>query len=159
MRFGYLTVVTLLCSVTAIAAEREGAAEVVLPAQVDCAAVVADTVAELRAGAGQDWSEHSEAMARAAAGSACVKTQSLRYDARGRGVADGAPQWRASGESGALTEEAVGSSALSEPESEPPSTTEDASAESSVGGFTLRPLSGAPSKKPFERRQRDNDDS
>ena len=116
-----------------------------------CSDVAGDTVAELRAGAGDWWNEDIEGLVRAAAGSACVKALSGRYGAAATPMA----------------EEAVAASPASEPQAAAASTAEAAedSEESedsdswSFGGLTFKSMSGSPGKKPYERsRQNSRED-
>lgn len=90
-------------------------------AETDCQLVVAETVAEVRAGFSAVWTEQSEQLARSAAGAACVKAQSGRY---GAGGTLGAAQ---------------SSGASDDPGND------------DGEGLTFRPLSGSPSKKPYQR--------
>ena len=113
-------------------------------AETDCAAVVSATVAEIAAGAGDRWSPPVENLVRAAAGSACVKAVSGRYTAK----------THASGESsfdaGPHTTTIDGADVVAE---DPSAAGDDAST-----GFTFKPLSGSPTRKPYER-QRQTDDN
>lgn len=97
-------------------------------AAVQCDQVVEATMAELRLGA-EAWSDQQEAWARTAAASSCLKASSGLY-----GAADtGADQ---------LTDKAV------------ESTSEEDDGVFSIfsdTGITVEPMSGAPSKKPYER--------
>ena len=85
---------------------------------VDCEAISAETVSELKAGAAQWWSEDTARMAGMAAASACSKTQA-----------------------GILQPK-------NSEEPEPSDTDEEAAA---FMGLEVRPLSGPPSRKPYER--------
>lgn len=91
-----------------------------------CTAVVADTVAELRAGGGYAWTDEVEGLVRTSAGSACVKALSGRYGG---------------GNGNALTEERSGAdgSSVVTPTTDQP--------------LDFKPMSGSPAKKPFERRR------
>ncbi|GEM_PF-1554654 len=111
-------------------------------AQADpCADIIQDTIAELRAGAGALWSEEAEGIARAAAGSACIKATSGRYATKAESTEES-------------TEMSVASDGAQEGK------TEEASDGSwSVGGLTFRGMSGAPSKKPYQRERVDGDKS
>lgn len=89
-------------------------------AEADCQLVVADTVAEVRAGFAGDWTDQLERLVRSSAGAACVKVRSERYDsdqAAGKGASSGDP----------------------------------ADANDDGDSLTFRPLSGSPSKKPYQR--------
>jgi hypothetical protein len=115
-----------------------------------CAEVVADTLAEMRAGADGWWSDDVQNLVRAAAGSACIKAQSGRYGAT--------PQ--SAGE--AMSISAVGA-ASDEAGTQPKqgSDTPDTGGEAqetddgswSVGGLTFRSMSGSPTQKPYERQR------
>lgn len=96
-------------------------------AAVQCDQVVEATMAELRLGT-ETWSEQQEAWARTAAASSCLKASSGLY-----GAADT--------KSEQLIDKAVDSNA------------EDDGIFSifSDTGITVEPMSGAPSKKPYER--------
>lgn len=116
-----------------------------------CSDVAGDTVAELRAGAGDWWNEDIEGLVRAAAGSACVKALSGRYGAAASPMA----------------EEAVAANPTSEPQAAAASATEAAEGAEesedsdswSFGGLTFKSMSGSPGKKPYERsRQNSRED-
>ena len=97
-------------------------------AAVQCDQVVEATMAELRLGA-ETWSDQQEAWARTAAASSCLKASSGLYGAADTG-------------SDQLTDKAVDSTA------------EDDDGIFSIfsdTGITVEPMSGAPSKKPYER--------
>lgn len=104
-----------------------------------CSDVVSDTVAELRAGAGGSWSEDIEGLVRAAAGSACIKAQSKRYQTATHVSGEEAPS---PGTQSASVDETQGRDA-------------DAKADDdgswNIGGLTIRSMSGSPSQKPYER--------
>lgn len=106
-------------------------AEVVVAQPSPCPRVVADTVAELKAGGSGWWNDELEALVRTAAGSACVKALSGRY---------GPVQ------ANQLTEEGVNTQSAGEAGSEVP----ESGAEEPL---EFKPLSGSPTKKPFERRR------
>ena len=97
-------------------------------AAVQCDQVVEATMAELRLGT-EIWSEQQEAWARTAAASSCLKASSGLY-----GAAD------------------TGSDQLTDKAGE--STSEEDDGVFSIfsdTGITVEPMSGAPSKKPYER--------
>lgn len=113
----------------------------------DCRDIVDRTVAEMRAGAAE-WNEDMERMARAAAGSACVKAASA--------PATTAP----------LGERSVPAATTQNAEQAPESAgTGGQQAAASAGengeeedwhplkGFKFNPVTGAPGKKPYERRR------
>lgn len=112
-----------------------------------CDDVVGDTLAELRVGAGDTWSDAKEELARRAAGAACVKILSNRYSSAGTD----------SIESSVLaTEAAIDSSVDGQSASRGDETAAESSEESddgswTFGGLKMRSLSGAPSQKPYER--------
>lgn len=128
-------------------------------AESACDAVVADTVAEMRAGAGDTWNDSMERLARAAAGSACVKSQSGRYAPITTSMPQKAPQ--------SVGEEALSSEVASTAPAETQAEANEAASNETeegvkIGGLTFRSLSGSPSKKPYERsrssKQSDNSD-
>lgn len=101
-----------------------------------CPSVVADTVAELKAGGSAWWNNDVESLVRTSAGSACVKALSGRY---------GSTQINTLTEEGVNTNSTAAAKNISaEPTTEEP--------------LDFKPLSGSPTKKPFERR-RTRDDS
>ena len=97
-------------------------------AAVQCDQVVEATMAELRLGT-ETWSEQHEAWARTAAASSCIKASSGLY-----GAADT--------KSEQLTDKAVDSNAEGD---------DGIFSIFSDTGITVEPMSGAPSKKPYER--------
>ena len=101
-----------------------------------CENVVADTVAELKAGGSQWWSDDVESLVRTSAGSACIKALSGRYG---------------SSQPAESIEDNVSGQAGGDVSSAPVAPVEDEPLE-------FKPLSGSPTKKPFERR-RSSDDS
>ena len=110
-----------------------------------CADVVDDTIAELRAGTAQQWTDEVESLVRSAAGSACVKARSARYGAlatpaEADGTAGANATASGSSDNGASSEEVVAN--------------DDGSW--SIGGLTFRGNNGSPAKKPYQR-VRDND--
>jgi hypothetical protein len=105
-----------------------------------CQDVVEDTVAEIRAGASAPWTVDAESLVRAAAGSACVKALSERYSGS---VAD------------ASTDKATSSTDKESAASGEAASAADGSF--SLGGITVRSISGSPSKKPYERGRENND--
>lgn len=116
-----------------------------------CSSVVQATLAEMRAGA-SDWTPEQEQLVRTAAGSACIKALSGRYEEGADMATEALPAASESIE----TEAVAGSdSAATEASAQGDSSDDDSV---SIGGITFRPLSGSPAKKPFER-QRDTDDS
>lgn len=124
----------------------------------DCAGVVDATVAEMKAGAGDKWTEEAEQRVRAAAGAACIKSVSGRYSksADDRNAMVSEPV--AAG--AAAAEPAVGNAASASAVTPEAGSAEREEEEegTTVGGITFRPLSGNPNKKSFERkRSTDND--
>jgi len=87
---------------------------------VNCEAIAAETVSELKAGAADWWSEDSARMAGMAAASACFKTQA----SLAQSTDDTAPEQETSDTEQEATE---------------------------FMGLEVRPLSGPPSRKPYER--------
>ena len=105
-----------------------------VPALADtCDAVVADTVAEIRAGAGDTWNDAIERAVRAAAGSACVKASSGRY---------------AGTRTPAEDRDADGAVVQTAGDADGP-----ADDGFDVGGLTIRGMSGSPGRKPYERQR------
>lgn len=120
-----------------------------------CDAVVDDTIAEIRAGADSWWSNDLENLARAAAGSACVKARSQRYagsaSPNAGSLADSrlvTPEPAVESE-GSRSRIAAGSAATSDASGA--SAAEEDGQSLSVGGLTFRSMSGSPAKKPYER--------
>ena len=109
-----------------------------------CDAVVADTVAEVRAGATGAWDDSIESVVRAAAGSACVKATSGRYGGSTIPVE--------SADADATTARRVPADDGMRPET---GTTGDVSEDDGldVGGLTFRGMSGSPGRKPYERQR------
>jgi hypothetical protein len=119
-----------------------------------CATVVADTVAEMRAGAGAAWNADMERAVRAAAGSACVKSQSGRYGQ--------APDAGTEAEAGLRDEALAGSAARPASDATTGDSGQPAQAAEpedddeggfSIGGLKFRGASGSPSQKPYERNR------
>lgn len=113
-----------------------------------CDSVVEDTIAEMRAGAGESWSSEVERAVRAAAGSACVKAQSGRYEGKPQAVAADESLVDESLQSGAGS---AATSAASAPAPQASDGDEDEDGGFSIGGLTIRGASGSPSKKSYER--------
>lgn len=107
-------------------------------ALADCRDIVSRTVAELRAGA-PEWSEDMERLARAAAGSACVKAGG---DADA-GAAISEQAVRADGPAAGAS--AAGAATGKDEEWHP------------MKGFKFNPVTGSPGKKPYERRREVNE--
>ncbi len=112
--------------------------------ETDCASVVTATVAEIKAGAGDRWSQPIENLVRAAAGSACVKAVSGRYLETSLSTVessmDAGPHAVALDEAKTVPEDSATASSDTDT------------------GFTFKPLSGSPARKPYER-QRQTDDN
>lgn len=121
-----------------------GLAAVNAKAETDCAAVVSATVAEIAVGAGDRWSPRVENLVRAAAGSACVKAISGLYGDKTLSSGE------SSFDAGPHTATVDGTDAVAK---DPSAASDDAST-----GFTFKPLSGSPTRKPYER-QRQTDDN
>ncbi len=113
-------------------------------AETDCAAVVAATVAEIAVGAGDRWSPPVERLVRAAAGSACVKAMSGRYT--DKTLTSG----ESSFDAGPHTTTIDGADEVAEDSS--------AAGDDASTGLIFKPLSGSPTRKPYER-QRQTDDN
>lgn len=120
-------------------------------ADESCTDVVSDTLAEMRVGVGDAWNSDIERLARAAAGAACVKAMSGRYDAM-------MAEKRVSAD--ALAEEPVANAKAGQAEVGQSSTgkvAEDSDDDSwSFGGLTFKSMSGSPGKKPYERQRQQN---
>ena len=100
----------------------------------NCAEIVNATIEEMSAAAGANWNEKTEALARQAAGSACVKANSGRYAADQK----------------SLTEQPVtaqGDTATV------PAVTDEESEE-----LVFKPLTSSPTKKPYERARSQKDE-
>ena len=130
-----------------------------------CDTVVEDTIAEMRAGAGDDWSSELERAVRAAAGSACVKAQSGRYQERSSGaVADEALMDEAVQRGAGAAADSTAGAAASQvsdaggKETEQEDAGDDEEEGFSIGGLTIRGASGSPSKKSYERARADKTD-
>ncbi|EED34621.1 hypothetical protein NOR51B_559 [Luminiphilus syltensis NOR5-1B] len=104
-----------------------------------CQEIVNATLAEVRAGADTAMSDDDAALVRLAAGSACVKAMSGRY-----------------AEVAAAPEVVSETVTKDEPRPEAASDEED-DGSFEAGGITFRPLSGSPSKKPYERNRGSDD--
>lgn len=110
-------------------------------ALADCRDIVSRTVAELRAGA-PEWSEDMERLARAAAGSACVKAGG-DMPAADAGAAISEQAVRADG--AAAGDSGVEAASAKDEEWHP------------MKGFKFNPVTGSPGKKPYERRREVNE--
>jgi len=95
-----------------------------------CRPVVAATVAELKAGAAQ-WGEREAALARAAAGAACVKVRSGDYAGASMAAAAGDGDRPASGDAETAATDGLWPFEV----------------------FERNDVPGSPSKKPYERRR------
>jgi hypothetical protein len=119
---------------------------VALAAEPDCQAIVAATVAEMKAGA-SDWDAESEALVRRSAGAACVKALSGSYgatpastsDAPGAGVAP-----RAASSSQQPSASAGGGESAEQ---------EKGGLDGLFSGFKRNEISGSPNKKPYQRKR------
>ena len=118
-----------------------------------CDTVVEDTIAEMRAGAGDDWSSEVERAVRAAAGSACVKAQSGRYEERSPGAVADEPLMDEALQRGAgAAADSTAGAAVSQASDAGDEEAGDGEEEGfSIGGLTIRGASGSPSKKSYER--------
>jgi hypothetical protein len=101
----------------------------------DCEAIVADTLAEIQAGLGADWSDDMAQAVRMASASACTKANSVRY------AASPAPM---------TSSPVMADSASAEAPQEMSDAADDAKGEE-ASGFSIRPMSGSPTRKPYER--------
>ncbi|WOJ92095.1 hypothetical protein R0135_09880 [Congregibacter variabilis] len=116
-----------------------------------CDDVVADTVAEMRAGADGWWNSDVENLVRAAAGSACIKAQSGRYGTDSHSTAEEMSSSAAAKTSNHAAEPAKVTEAAKTQQSEADAEADDGSW--SVGGLTFRSMSGSPTQKPYERQR------
>ncbi|MFT4769357.1 MAG: hypothetical protein ACI8RN_002501 [Glaciecola sp.] len=109
-----------------------------------CADVVADTIAEMRAGADGWWSDDTENLVRAAAGSACIKAQSGRYGATHQSTVEEIDVSTA-GQGSDQSDKAAHAAATEAVQEDDDSW--------SVGGLTFRSMAGSPTQKPYERQR------
>lgn len=118
-----------------------------------CDTVVEDTIAEMRAGAGDDWSSEVERAVRAAAGSACVKAQSGRYEERSPAAVAEEPLMDEAlqGSAGAAADSTAAAAVPQASDAGDEQAGNDEEEGFSIGGLTIRGASGSPSKKPYER--------
>ncbi|MFK8043299.1 hypothetical protein [Congregibacter sp.] len=117
-----------------------------------CSDVVTDTVAEMRAGADGWWSEDIEGLVRAAAGSACIKAQSTRYQAAGVSTVESVAVDASNVPAPSSSESVAQAEAEAQTETAEVSDGGDEEDGSwSIGGLTIRSMSGSPSQKPYER--------
>lgn len=122
-----------------------------------CEQVVADTVAEMQAGATGGWNADAENLARAAAGSACVKAYSGRYGTGDSAMsAGGAAPASHSEDVAANTQSAAAEAGAGTDDTA--TEKEDEEGAFSLGGLTFRNLSGSPSRKPYERSRAARDE-
>ena len=102
-------------------------------AQPDCAAVVSDTLEEMRLGAAEPWTPAEEAVARGAASSACLKASSGRYG-------------------DTLLVESIDPVAGGAKQGDAPVVpTEGGADDGDNGGIRFTPMTGSPGQKPYER--------
>ena len=116
-----------------------------------CSDVVADTIAEMRAGADGWWTSDAENLVRAAAGSACIKAQSGRYGVAPQGAGEEMNVSAAAEASNQSQASTKATDAAATKESEAKEEADDGSW--SVGGLTFRSMSGSPTQKPYERQR------
>lgn len=100
----------------------------------NCAEIVNATIEEMSAAAGANWNETTEAVARQAAGSACVKANSGRY-------AD---------DQKSLTEQPVTAQGIE--------TTAAAATAQQSEELVFKPLTSSPTEKPYERARSQKDE-
>ncbi len=121
----------------------------------DCAEIVAATVAELRAGAAS-WDEAMEAQVRAAAGSACVKAASDRYNSAA-GQAAGVPapleESKAEDTPAVIEEESVAVAEGDLIADAEEAAKKDGKAGWKFLGFEVNSVTGSPAQKPYERKR------
>lgn len=112
-------------------------------ALADCREIVANTVAEMRAGA-SEWNEDMERIARTAAGSACVKAggDAAGAELRETAISDAAGSSEGASQSAAAEASAGGA----EDDDWHP-----------LKGFKFNKVTGTPGKKPYERRREVNE--
>jgi len=102
----------------------------------DCSEIVAATVAEMRAGESA-WDDRAEAIARRAAGAACVKTYSTTAEIADDPVAEAAAAGIAEPVETAMAEEEI----------------DDANAGWKFLGFDVNKVEGSASQKPYARKR------
>jgi hypothetical protein len=126
-----------------------------------CREIVTATLAEMRAGA-EDWNEQTEALARSAAGSACVKAVSGGYlttpAAQALPAAEGARTDQDDTTVTVAEAEAEATTAGLDPDAEvTEGETEEAPEDGKAGwkflGFEVNDVDSNPGKKPYERRR------
>jgi hypothetical protein len=112
--------------------------------EIDCRAIAAATVAELRAGH-QGWSDEAEQLARSAAGAACVKaSMQLRGDATGSAGLSSTAVQGAEPAAVSQADSDTGESTTAE---------EDDSSWNPFSDIKFNKVSARPGKKPYERRR------
>lgn len=120
-----------------------------LPAAADdCSDIVAATVAEVRAGE-PDWDDRAEAIARRAAGAACVKATSAATAMAEEPVVDSAAAATAATATAAAVTEEQGPDASAIPEEE----VNDGKAGWKFLGFDVNKVDGSPGQKPYDRKR------
>lgn len=118
-----------------------------LPAAADdCSEIVAATVAELRAGE-TGWDDRAEAIARRAAGAACVKATAAATTAT-----DGPA---AQTDAAAAAAPAVAATQAQDPDATavPEEEADDGKAGWKFLGFDVNKVDGSPSQKPYDRKR------
>lgn len=110
--------------------------------QDPCTEIVADTIAEVRAGSGAAWTPELARTVKMAAASACVKASSGRYTAT--------PLAAPASEVVEANSERMASEAVS-------ADVEVEADEEESTGFKVTPLSGPPTSKPYARNRKSKD--
>ena len=111
-----------------------------------CDEVVEATIEEMRAGAGMAWNADMAALARAAAGAACVKAQSGRYAATGAAEVDVESAEDAASPAGGSDKAAADAAA---------SDSDEANSLWPFNPGAVKAITGSPGKKPYARRRGD----
>jgi hypothetical protein len=124
---------------------------------IDCRAIAAATVAELRAGY-EGWSDEAEQLARAAAGAGCVKaTMASRSVTSTQGLSSTVVSADGVGGTGAVEGE-VEVEGEGEAEKGEVSEKDDDSSWNPLSGIKFNKVSARPNKKPYERRRQSLDE-
>jgi len=120
-----------------------------LPAAADdCSDIVASTVAELRAGE-PDWDDRAEAIARRAAGAACVKAATATAAMAEEPALENAAAGAAATATAAAVTDEQSPDATATPEDE----VDDGKAGWKFLGFDVNKVDGSPSQKPYARKR------
>jgi len=127
----------------------------------DCRAIVANTLAELKA-AYPDWDDGMDTLARTAAASACVKASSATAAAESpalieeRAVPAGEAETTATSTETAVAASASAAEATASAEAETGSAKEEGGSWNPFKDIKFNKVSASPNKKPYERRREVN---